>query len=151
MSFSVDMRGVDDVVAGTDDPLRDQIIAAYKHEPLQGCADRETFFQFSYQALSPQKLESVVGELSEGDSIGLLVEEFPDSDPDDPFGDQFFSLRKLARSLRARYPEIAGRTLDKVYREYGEGKIDDERVLAAVLLDLDRNPLPGYPVVVFRW
>lgn len=151
MSMSVDIRAVDELFEDEDDLLRAFVVNAYGGQPIEGSEGRETLFPFSYQALPPDKINNVLGDLANGDPIGLLVQELPFVDPDDVFGADFFSLPKSTRALEARYPEIANRSLDEVYEGYESGKFDDEQVLVAVLIDFVRHPLPGFPVVVFRW
>jgi hypothetical protein len=149
MSFSIDVRGIDELIDGDDDPLRDIVMTAYGHRPLPGSRSRQTFYQFSYQALPPEIIKRVIGEI--GDEIGLFIDKLPEPDPDDAFAPTFFSVTQLARELTNRYPEVASRTLEDVYRGYDSGEFNDEQVFASVLIDFAREPLPGYPVVVFLW
>jgi hypothetical protein len=112
MSFSIDVRGIDELIDGDDDPLRDIVMTAYGHRPLPGSRSRQTFYQFSYQALPPEIIKRVIGEI--GDEIGLFIDKLPEPDPDDAFAPTFFSVTQLARELTNRYPEVASRTLKDV-------------------------------------
>ncbi|HEV2969110.1 MAG TPA: hypothetical protein VGY55_03910 [Pirellulales bacterium] len=150
MSFSVDIRSIEELAEDQDDPLRKLVIDAYKNRPLSG-QRTETFFQFSYEALPPERTRNVLGDIGDREAIGLLVDELPKTDPDDPFRPEFFSVTQLARGLAERYPEVESRSLEDVYRGYESGQFNDEQVFASVLMDFARNPLSGYPVVVFGW
>src|SRR5262245_42574492 len=147
MSFSVDMRSVDELTDDPEDPMREQIVDAYGNRPLTGTRQPETSYEFSYETLPPEAIRRVIGDNDE--AIGLLIDHVPETDPDDPFAPKFFSVTKLARDLKAKYPEIAVQSLQDAYKEYESHRLNDEQVLAAVLIDFARDPLPGYPVVVF--
>jgi hypothetical protein len=151
MSFSVDVRGIDELIDGDDDPLREIVIGVYGHRPLSGSRSRETFYQFSYQALPPDAINRVIGGIGNEEAIGLFVDKPPDLDAEDPFAPIFFSVMQLAGELAKRYPEVANRALEDVYRGYESNEFNDEQVFASVLMDLAKDPLSGYPVLVFSW
>jgi hypothetical protein len=151
MSFSVDIRSVDDLIEDQDDPIRDVVLRAYGNRPLTAERKGERFFQFSYDAVPPEAVQRVIGDLAVDEPIGLLVEDIPDSDESDPFAPNLFSVRKLARRLTQQYPDVALRNLDEAYQGYERGEYNRDQILAAVLMDFARRPLPGFPVVVFGW
>lgn len=151
MSFSIDIRDVEELTDDPDDPVRDEVVRAYGGRPLTGARNGETFFQFSYDGLPPEAIARVIGDLGDGEPIGLLVEDLPPTDPKDPLAPVYFSVPKLGRQLQVRYSGVATISLDDAYRMWESRQIDDEQMFAAVLMDLGRNPIPGFPVVVFGW
>jgi hypothetical protein len=150
MGFSVSIRDVEELYEDADDPDVALIRGAYGNCPLSGSRKGQRFFQFSYQALPPERIDRVIGEL-DGDVIGLLVESIPEINASDPFAPLLFSIPRLARELATRYPEVAMLSLDDVYSGYDSDQYDDEQVFASVLMDFARDPPSGFPVVVFLW